>query len=199
MADLGLETAIGKPINDTANRALLEAADVPAGLLLQAAKPGQPSLLKFDVRCIMLQLAYAESNNDHTLSNAGRLGKYQFTTALLKKYNYIDGSGNWLGKNGINSEVEFLSSSGLQDIIMQEFLQNTFNSLCLMNAIKPSDTKIVAGGMLAVAYQFQDAVDPARHALVWRNTGSIADSKARPGHIYYNYGRYAVQSLASSS
>lgn len=198
MADLGLETAIGKTINNTADRALLNLATAPAGLALTATKSGQPSLLKYDVRCIMLQLAFAESGNDHTLSAAGRLGKYQFTPTLLKKYGYLNND-SWVGKNGINSESEFLSSTGLQDIIMQEFLQTTYNSLCLINAIKSGDTKIIAGGMLAVAYQFQDAADPARQALIWRNTGAVADSKTRPGYIYYNYGRYAVQSLAMSN
>jgi hypothetical protein len=195
MTTQGIETAVGKAINKTAPRTLVTASDAPAGLALASTKAGWPVLLKLDVRCIMVQLAYVESNNDYTLENNGRLGKYQFTPTLLQKYGYIDEDNNWLAKQEINSQEEFLSSGGLQDLIMQEFMQETYNFLCLFNAIRLTDDKLTAAGMLAVAYQFQDLPSPARQALTWRNTSLPTDSQGRPGYFYYNYGRYAVQTL----
>jgi len=71
--------------------------------------------------------------------------------------------------------------------------------------------------MLALAYQYQDLGNPqlkknvyntdgsvnlenysiASRANVWRNTGQTVDSQGRPGHIYFNAGRYAIRNLGA--
>jgi hypothetical protein len=37
----------------------------------------------------------------------------------------------------------------------------------------------------------------ATKANVWRETGQTVDSKGRPGHIYFNGGRYAITTLGA--
>jgi hypothetical protein len=154
----------------------------------------------------MIQLAYAETRDNFRFDNNAEYGKYRFTVPFLQRYGYLnqsinqqlDQAGSWTSKNGIDSAEDLKSSSGLQDIIMQEFLVDMYKSLCLIQGIRENDTKMTAAGMLAVAYQFQNLADPARTALTWRNTARPLDSKGRPGYVYYNYGRYAIQRLAQS-
>ena len=73
--------------------------------------------------------------------------------------------------------------------------------------------------MLALAYQYQDLGNPALNqnprnvdgtinlvnysigtkANVWRNTGQTVDSQGRPGHIFFNGGRYAIGTLGADT
>jgi hypothetical protein len=74
-----------------------------------------------------------------------------------------------------------------------------------------------SAGMMSLAYQYQDLGNPAlkqnvynsdgtinlenysiaARANVWRETGSTVDSQGRPGHIYFNAGRYAIRNLGA--
>ena len=100
---------------------------------------------------------------------------------------------------------------------MNTFIQEQYQALIKQGAIREGDDKSTIAGMLALAYQYQDLGNPqlnqnvfnsdgtinlenysiASRANVWRNTGMTVDSQGRPGHIYFNAGRYAVRTLGA--
>jgi hypothetical protein len=146
------------------------------------------------------------------------LGKYQNSDYLLTRLGYKNSDGTWKAKDGVDSNDIFLAATEVQDNIMGEFLQEQYQELIKQGAIRPGDTKEIIAGMLALAYQYQDLGDPmlkqtvynadgtinienysiAARANVWRNTGSTVDSQGRPGHIYFNSGRYAIRNLGAN-
>lgn len=147
-----------------------------------------------------------------------KLGKYQNSDYLLTKSGYKNNDGTWNTKDGVDSNDIFLAATEVQDAIMSEFLQEQYQELIKQGAIRPGDSKEVIAGMLALAYQYQDLGNPllkemvyntdgtinvenysiAARANVWRNTGSTIDSQGRPGHIYFNGGRYAIRNLGAN-
>jgi hypothetical protein len=100
---------------------------------------------------------------------------------------------------------------------MGTFLQEQYIDLVKQGAIRAGDSKEIIAGMLALAYQYQDLGNPqlgqniyntngtinlenysiGTRANVWRETGQTVDSQGRPGHIYFNGGRYAVRNLGA--
>lgn len=202
---LGLESAQGKPILNAASRADLLRSDVPYGFSLSAIEENISGLLKFQMKCVLLQLAYMQSNYDYTKKVTGSglsntfYGKYQTSASLLLKYGYIDSTSTWLGKDGIFVEEEFLGTAGLQDLIVQTFFESAYPSLIQTGAIMPGDTAEVVAGMLLVAYQLHADDDYAYKALNWRVTGVSQIATNSPAYIYYNAGRYAVVSLAADT
>jgi hypothetical protein len=146
-----------------------------------------------------------------------KLGKYQNSDYLLTRYGYKNSDGTWATKDGVDSNDVFLEATEVQDSIMNTFLQEQYPELVKTGAIRDSDSKEVIGGMLALAYQYQDLGNPAlkqnvyntdgtinvenysiaSRANVWRNTGQTVDSQGRPGHIYFNGGRYAIRTLGA--
>lgn len=197
MTDLGFEQARGKPLLQRVLREDLDRNDVPTGFKIGPYGPEYSTLSKFDVKCLMLQLAYMESGYDYTLTANNRYGRYLAGTTLLEKYKFIDSTGTWLGKNGIDSAAEFILDYSVQDSLMEEFLEDTYESLSRNSAILPGDSTSIAAGMLAVAYQFQSLANPANKAHEWRKTGATSDDQGRNGYIYFNAGKYAVQVLAA--
>jgi hypothetical protein len=146
------------------------------------------------------------------------LGKYQNSDYLLTRLGYKNNDGTWKTKDGVDSNDIFLAATEVQDSIMGEFLQEQYQELIKQGAIRPGDTKEIVAGMLALAYQYQDLGNPllkqnvynadgtinienysiAARANVWRNNGSTIDSQGRPGHIYFNSGRYAIRNLGAN-
>ena len=146
-----------------------------------------------------------------------KLGKYQNSQWLLTQLGYINDNGSWNSKDGIDSNEVFASAPGVQDAIMRDFIQTQYSELIKSGAIRPNDSKEIVGGMIALAYQYQDLGNPQLNeskfnadgtvnltnfsigtkANVWRNTGQTVDSQARPGHIYFNAGRYAIRTLGA--
>jgi hypothetical protein len=146
-----------------------------------------------------------------------KLGKYQNSDYLLTRYGYKNSDGTWASKDGVDSNDVFLEATEVQDNIMNTFLQEQYPELVKTGAIRDGDSKEVIGGMLALAYQYQDLGNPAlkqnvyntdgtinvenysiaSRANVWRNTGQTVDSQGRPGHIYFNGGRYAIRTLGA--
>lgn len=145
------------------------------------------------------------------------LGRYQNSQWLLTKLGYINSDGTWNNKDGVDSNEIFLSATGVQDNIMRDFIQSSYSELIKAGAIRPGDNKEIVSGMLALAYQYQDLDNPQLNksifnadgtinlenysigtkANVWRNTGQTLDSRNRPGHIYFNGGRYAIRTLGA--
>lgn len=146
-----------------------------------------------------------------------KLGKYQTSDYLLTRYGYKNTDGSWATKDGVDSNDIFLQATEVQDAVMTTFLQEQYLELVKQGAIRDGDTKETVAGMLALAYQYQDLGNPALNqkvynsdgtvnvenysiasrANVWRNTGQTVDSQGRPGHIYFNAGRYAVRTLGA--
>jgi hypothetical protein len=146
-----------------------------------------------------------------------KLGKYQNSDYLLTKYGYKNTDGSWATKDGVDSNDIFLQATEVQDSIMNTFIQEQYQALIKQGAIREGDDKSTIAGMLALAYQYQDLGNPqlnqnvfnsdgtinlenysiASRANVWRNTGMTVDSQGRPGHIYFNAGRYAVRTLGA--
>jgi len=146
-----------------------------------------------------------------------KLGKYQATQWLLTKYGYLTDDGEWKTKDGIDSHEVFLSAARVQDKIMEKFISEEYVNLIKTRAIREGDSKDIIAGMLALAYQYQDLGNPilkesayntdgtinlenysiATKSNVWRETGQTLDSQKRPGHIYFNSGRYAIVNLGA--
>lgn len=146
------------------------------------------------------------------------LGKYQNSDYLLTRLGYKNSDGTWATKDGIDSNDTFLAATDVQDSIMEEFLQDQYQQLIKQGAIRDGDSKEIVAGMLALAYQYQDLGNPqlkqsvynsdgtvnlenysiAARANMWRETGQTIDSRGRPGHIYFNSGRYAVRTLGAN-
>jgi hypothetical protein len=217
----GIIKAPATPLIDKAPRSLLSDVDAPYGSMLTKINDNIPTLSKFETKCLMLQIAYMESQYNVAAVTTTKFGKYQITEYLLQKYEYKDSNG-WTGLDGVDTQDIFLASSKIQDKIIQKFLEENYSKLISAGAILENDTKDVVAGMLAVAYQFQDAENPevikldkisssilsliknevnsnytATKAKLWRNNGDQVDSSGRPGALYFNAGRYAVQNLAA--
>jgi hypothetical protein len=148
-----------------------------------------------------------------------KLGKYQNSQWLLTTLGYLDASGAWTGKSGIDSHEIFLASPGVQDSIMRDFVKTQYEALIRSGAIRVNDSKEIVSGMIALSYQYQDLGNPqlnqsiynsdgtinienysiATKANLWRNTGQTVDSQGRPGHIYFNGGKYAIGNLGADT
>jgi hypothetical protein len=146
-----------------------------------------------------------------------KLGKYQASQWFLTKYGYLSNSGAWIGKDGIDTNEVFLAATEVQNRLVQDFVQEQYVELIRSGAIRNGDSKETVAGMLALAYQYQDLGNPqlkqnvfntngtinlenysiATKANVWRETGQTVDSQGRPGHIYFNGGRYAIRNLGA--
>jgi hypothetical protein len=146
-----------------------------------------------------------------------KLGKYQNSDYLLTRYGYKNSDGSWAAKDGVDSNEVFLAATEVQDSIMGTFLQEQYSELIKQGAIRDGDSKETVAGMLALAYQYQDLGNPAlkqnlyntdgtvnienysiaTRSNVWRETGQTVDSQGRPGHIYFNAGRYAIRTLGA--
>jgi hypothetical protein len=164
--------------------------------------------------------------SNHTVSGAInfnvsslKLGKYQNSDYLLTRYGYKNSDGSWATKDGVDSNEVFLAAAEVQDNIMNTFLQEQYQELIKQGAIRDGDSKETVAGMLALAYQYQDLGNPqlkqnvyntdgtvnlenysiASRANVWRENGQTVDSQGRPGHIYFNGGRYAIRTLGADA
>lgn len=166
---------------------------------------------------IMLSSSHTVTGDVIFNANPLSLGKYQNSDYFLIKNGYKNDDGTWTGKDGVDSHEVFLAATTVQDNIVQNFIQQEYNNLIKSGAIRDGDTKEIIAGMLALAYQYQDLGNPllrqsiynpdgtinletysiATKANVWRETGQTVDSKGRPGHIYFNGGRYAITTLGA--
>ena len=146
-----------------------------------------------------------------------KLGKYQTCDYLLTRYGYKNTDGSWATKDGVDSNEIFLQATEVQDSVMNTFIQEQHTELVRQGAIRDGDSKETVAGMLALSYQYQDLGNPAlkqnlyntdgtvnienysiaTRANVWRETGQTVDSQGRPGHIYFNAGRYAIRTLGA--
>jgi hypothetical protein len=156
-SNLGPDSAKKASFTQGVNRAILDQPDVPTGAPTKQVKTNIPTLSSTDVRALMVQIAYIESNWDTKYTNPPWLGRYAVHEKTLKNYGYLSNTGTYLGKDGINSRVDFWFDNAVQDRIMERFILEQYPALIKVNAIRENDSKETVAGMLAVAYQFQDA------------------------------------------
>ena len=156
--NLGPEQARKDPFSQGAPRSLLDDPAAPIGAPTPKIKSTIPQLRESDVKALMVQIAFMETNNDSTYNTPPRIGRYAVHNKTLINYGYKFANGAaFTGKDGVTSEVEFTFDVNVQDRIMEKFLLAQYAACIKSGAIKEYDTKEVVAGMLAVAYQFQDA------------------------------------------
>lgn len=173
--NIGITKAQTETFTAGASRDILSSADAPVGAPVTKVKASIPVLLQSDVKVIMLQIAQMETGNDYTYDGGSYLGKYAVHTKTLANYGYTDSTGAFTGKDGVKSKEEFLYDSVVQDRIMERYLQDQYKALIKNKGIKDNDTKDVVAGMVAVAYQFQDA-SPGASSLTNIDTSSLVSS-----------------------
>ena len=156
-SNLGPDGAKKAAFAQGANRLLLDQPDVPTGAPTKQVKTNIPILTSTDVRALMVQIAYMESNWDSTYNEPPRIGRYAVHEKTLKNYGYLSNTGAYVGKDGITSQIDFTFDNAVQDRIMERFILEQYPALIKVNAIRENDSKETVAGMLAVAYQFQDA------------------------------------------
>ena len=156
-SNLGPSKAQKANFTQGASRDILTIEKAPTALPLPKIKASIPTLLQNDVKAVMLQIAYMETNVDETYLSPPRSGRYAVHDKTLVNYGYKSNTGAYLGKDGITTEIEFIYDTVVQDRIMERFLLDQYKALVKIGAIKDNDTREVIGGMIAVAYQFQDA------------------------------------------
>jgi len=156
-SNLGPDGAKKASFTQGVNRAILDQPDVPTGAPTKQVKTNIPTLSSTDVRALMIQIAYIESNWDSTYNEPPRIGRYAVHEKTLKNYGYLSNTGAYIGKDGIKSQIDFTFDNAVQDRIMERFILEQYPALIKVNAIRENDSKETVAGMLAVAYQFQDA------------------------------------------
>ena len=157
---------------------------------------------------MMAELGYFESKFDYNKvsSNGTRIGKYQVDGPYLATAGYIKpdavkqygdavlaNSNSWTGRDGIQSQSDFLTSQSVQDTIQFNEFTTNYAALIANKGITTDDDVCAAAGMLFVAHQFR-SVDKA---LEWRQAGALMDALKQPGDVYYNQGRYSIDILAA--
>lgn len=204
--DLGITEATGKQVTPpTCPAEYLSKTTTyspPAGIGTMV-----PKFTQAQVKAMIAELGYFESQFNYSLIDGNRIGKYQVDAQYLADAGYIKpdaikqygptnalGKGeSWTGKDGIQSQDDFFSSPNSQDTIQYNEFNTNYTALLANGGIKTSDDICTAAGMLFVAHQFR-SVDKA---LQWRQKGNLTDALGRSGSDYYNQGRYSIDVLAA--
>jgi hypothetical protein len=217
----GISQANQQPLLKQAPRSLLTSNVAPRTTSLTKFDTNILTLNSFEVRCVMLQIAYMESDSNSAAVFGDRLGKYHISDYVLKKYGYKDESG-WTGLDGVDTEALFLETPAIQDKIMMMFFDDNYPKLIQTGAIRQNDAKPTIAGLLAVSYQFQDVENPnigsnekvsnsilseikqqsnfnynAVKTQIWRDNGGQQDTLGRSAGLFFNAGKYAIQNLAA--
>ena len=161
ITNTGPDAAITQTFTQGVNRIILDQPDIPKGTSIIRINENIPVLLQNEVRALMVQIGYIASNWESTKTNydTGQLGRYQVTKRTLINYGYrFTGNTDFTGKDGISFDTEFLFDANVQDRVMERFIQDQYRALIKVGAIRDFDSKEYVAGMIAVAYQFQDAV-----------------------------------------
>lgn len=123
-------------------------------------------LTSTQTKALLAQIGQQESNGNYNTTNSlGFVGKYQFGAAALEDQGYlvtgssktgtnkqvISNSSNWTGKNGCNSQTDWLSNPSAQEMAMQSLVQKNCNYLKKVGVITSSTSASDIGGYLGVA------------------------------------------------
>jgi hypothetical protein len=206
-ADPGPKYAATKAMTRPMPREWLGRPDVPN------PKSGIGPLTKYQVKCLMAQLGYAESDwkYDARLDTDGNyLGRYQLYGGPLTDLGYIKPEyyqkyGNaavrnpdsWNAVDNVKSDADFIVNKAAQENAMNDLLKLNYETLAQKVdnqwGINPDDDLCTVAGMLAVAY----LLGPVG-ARNWRFNNTGKDIRGYTGDIYFNRGRYAIDSLANA-
>lgn len=154
-----------------------------------------PTFTKYQVRGILVQLSKITYVSGLTTDAA--YGQYRIPDKVLQAKEFKN-STVWLGKNAIKSANAFALSTGLQDTLIKEIIQNLYLSLINNGVIADSDPSDIAAGLLLVSYFLlnwypyeQVAAEATRQ---WKLNNTSPDNA---GCIqYFNYGRYSINQLS---
>lgn len=156
--DVGITESKGKPFNKGLDRGGLETPIAPKGIVLPKVKDSVPILLQSEIRALMLQIAYMQTNDQIDYTGQSTVGRYAIHQKTLKNYGYMySGNTTYTGQDGVTSETEFKYDTNAQDRIMERYLVDQYRALIKNGGIKDGDKKETIAGMLAVSYGFQDA------------------------------------------
>jgi hypothetical protein len=106
-SNLGPDGAKKASFTQGVNRAILDQPDVPTGAPTKQVNKNIPTLTSTDVRALMVQIAYIESNWDSTYNAPPRIGRYAVHEKTLKNYGYLSNTGAYIGKDGIKSQIDY--------------------------------------------------------------------------------------------
>jgi hypothetical protein len=178
--NFGPDGAIKETFNKGANRILLDDPEAPIGSATLKVNDSVPILLQSDVRAIMVQIAYMETNYDKTYYEGKRIGRYAIDERTLINYGYMFNSNSqYTGKDGIQGQSDFMFDNNVQDRIMERFIQDQYKACIKSGAIHAYDTKANVAGIIAVSYQFQDAtpsLTDATSMMSGISSGNLLDS-----------------------
>lgn len=180
---------------------LVPAPNPPGGIL---------GLTAMQVKALQVQMALTLSYGQYSsVDPYNNVGKYLFSTAALVAQGYIkedwyrefgqqgEGAavqllGAWTKKDGMSGITDFLAAQQLQESIMYVLLTDYYSALLRNNGIKSGDTPGVIMGMLFVAHVLGTSA-----AKTWRDTGIGSAADGTQAGMYYSYGKYAGDVLAS--
>lgn len=143
-----------------------------------------------------------ESNNAYDAVNTiGFSGKYQFGELALEDLGYLNPGAsrlgtnaqvlgnpeNWAGKDGINSQEDWLNNPAVQEAAMVDYTNRNRRSLQRINGIREGDDISTQAGMMAGAHLLG-----ARGMTNWREGAGGADAYGTTGEEYFTLGRNAV-------
>jgi len=227
-SDKGIKAAAGQSVSKQAPVEFMKKADAPSTDIFLEGRgtPGEanaiPGLTTQQVKAIMVQIAYAESDSNPEFVTSTLLGRYGINAILLAEYGFIkpdylrkykldaiNQAGAWAGKNGIKSAADFTKSIASQDTCMVTFIEDAYKRLSSSTprGIDFGDSICVAAGMIMTSYFFREETQfigsdvnaMVLAAATWRkeNTGTNA-AKQTPIDSY-NRGRYAIDILSTMS
>jgi hypothetical protein len=170
----------------------------PVGEFIAQPAPvaGIGGLSNSEVQGLFAQYGYNSSNNNYdTINDRGLVGKYGLSSQDLISQGYLlegtpqtkealENPNNWIGKNGINSVDNFLSSPAVQERTMYDTTRDTYAKLEGLGLITSTTTAEDAAGLVGAAkYSSPDTV------YQWVTKGSAVDPKVIDA---YNSSKYSV-------
>ena len=153
-------------------------------------------LFRSEVQGLFAQYGYNASNSKYdSITDTGQVGKYNLSSSDLISQGYLkDGTpqtkealenpNNWIGKNGINSVDNFLSSPAVQERAMYDSTRDTYAKLQGSGVINNKTTSEEAAGLVGAAR----ASSPDT-VYQWVSKGSAVDPSVINA---YNASKYSI-------
>lgn len=90
-----------------------------------------PYIFSDDMRNRLGNLESSGNYSAHSSGNGGigALGKYQMRAGGLIDTNYLDQNYQWLGKNGLQSQDDFLNNPDKQEQVLDDYMKSNYGQL----------------------------------------------------------------------
>ena len=159
------------------------------------------------VKTLFASIAKTESGGSYTAVNSlGYSGKYQFGVAALEDMGYVKAGtwatykrnsvlsnpNVWSGKDGINSQEDWLASKGVQEAAMYAYSLRNYKTMVKISAVRNGDDAATVAGLVKCAH----LLGPGG-AKKWRNGLGGADAYGTTGEQYFAQGKAAVDSMTA--